>query len=70
MADDDLTESTVRQHLRDQPGEVSCARCLAHLLNLDIGATESAVVTLSERQPPFARGQCGCGNSGLMFLSS
>src|SRR5260370_27341035 len=53
---DDLTESTVRQHLRDQSGEVSCARCLALELNLELSATESAVVALSERRPPFAAG--------------
>jgi hypothetical protein len=55
----DLTESTVRQHLRDQPGEVSCARCLARVLDLDLSATEEAVVALSERRPPFAAGVCG-----------
>lgn len=62
---DDLTESTVRQHLRDQPEQVSCARCLARLLNLDLSATEAAVVALSA---PFAAGVCGCGNPGLKFL--
>jgi hypothetical protein len=65
---DDLTESTVRQQLRDQPGELSCARCLARALNLDLRVTESAVVALSERQPPFATGLCGCGNPGLKYL--
>jgi len=65
---DDLTESTVRQHLRDQSGEVSCARCLALELNLELSATESAVVALSERRPPFAAGLCGCGNPGLKYL--
>jgi len=44
---DDLTESTVRQHLRDQSGELYCARCLARVLNLDPSATEAAVVALS-----------------------
>jgi hypothetical protein len=69
MADDDLTESIVRQHLRDQPGEVRCARCLARVLNLDLSTTEAAVVALSERRPPFSPGLCGCGNPGLKFLS-
>src|SRR5260370_42592188 len=59
---DDLTESTVRQHLRDQSGEVSCARCLALELNLELSATESAVVALSERRPPFAAGGWCCGD--------
>ena len=65
---DDLTESTVRQHLRDQPGEVRCAQCLARVLNLDLSATEAAVGALSERRPPFATGLCGCGNPGLKYL--
>jgi hypothetical protein len=65
---DDLTESTVRQHLRDQSGELHCARCLARVLNLDPSATEAAVVALSERRPPFAAGLCGCGNPGLKYL--
>ena len=65
---DDLTESTVRQHLRDQPGEVHCGRCLARALNLDLSATESAVVALAERRPPFAVALCGCGSPGLKFL--
>ena len=38
---DGLPESTVRQHLRDQPGEVIGARCLARLLNLDLSAAEA-----------------------------
>jgi len=63
------TESTVRQHLRDQSGELYCARCLARVLNLDPSATEAAVVALSERRPPFAAGLCGCGNPGLKYLS-
>ncbi len=66
---DDLTESTVRQHLRDQSGEVSCARCLALELNLGLSPTEPAMVALSERRPPFAAGLCSCGTPGLKFLS-
>src|SRR5260370_42424257 len=56
MADDDLTESIVRQHLRDQPGDLYCARCLARVLNLDPSATEAAVVALSERGAPVSAG--------------
>lgn len=66
---DDLTESIVRQHLRDQPGEAHCARCLARVLDLDASTTEAVVAALSERRPPFAAGQCGCGSPGLKFLS-
>jgi hypothetical protein len=67
---DDLTESIVRQHLRDQPGEVHCARCVARVLNLDLSATEAVLVALAERRPPFAAGLCGCGSGspGLKFL--
>jgi hypothetical protein len=63
-----LTESIVRQHLRDQPGEVHCARCLTRALNLDLIAAEAALVALAERRPPFATGFCGCGSPGLKFL--
>jgi hypothetical protein len=66
--DDGLTESIVRQHLRDQPGEVHCARCVARVLNLDLSATEAVLVALAERRPPFAAGFCGCGSPGLKFL--
>jgi hypothetical protein len=52
---DDLTESIVRQHLRDQPGEVHCARCLARVLNLDLSATEAVLVALAERRPHSLR---------------
>jgi hypothetical protein len=52
---DDLTESTVRQHLRDQSGELHCARCLARVLNRDPSATEAAVVALSEWRPRLRR---------------
>ncbi len=65
---DDLAESIARQHLRDQPGAVHCARCLAHVLNLDLSATEAVSVALAERRPPFQVGRCGCGNYGLKFL--
>lgn len=65
---DDLTESIVRQHLRDHAGGVHCGRCLARVLNLDRSVTEAAVVALAERRPPFAVALCGCGSPGLKFL--
>jgi len=68
MADDDLTESIVRRHLRDQPGEVSCALWMARVPNLDLSATESALAALAERRPPFAPGRCDCGGEGLKLL--
>lgn len=65
---DDLTESIVRQHLRDRPREAYCARCLARVLNFDLSATETVLAALAERRPPFAVGRCGCGSNGLKFL--
>ena len=44
MADDDLTESIVRQHLRDHPGEAQCAACLARDLALHPGSTLSRIL--------------------------
>lgn len=65
----DLTESAVRQHLRDHPGTVRCADCLARDLGLHPGSALAPVLaTLADRQPPFAAGRCGCGASGLMYL--
>ena len=65
----DLTESVVRQHLRDHPGEVRCAECLARELDLYPSTTISPILALlAERQPPFAAGRCGCGANGLMYV--
>jgi hypothetical protein len=69
MADEHLTESLVRQHLRDQAGEARCAACLARELDLQPGgALTRALADLAERQPPFAPGRCSCGADGLMFV--
>lgn len=69
MADDDLTESIVRQHLRDHPGEAQCASCLARDLALHPGSTLSRILDdLGERRPPFGPGRCRCGADGLMYL--
>jgi len=69
MADDDLTESIVRQHLRDHPGEAQCAACLARDLALHPGSTLSRILDdLGERRPPFAPGRCRCGADGLMYV--
>ena len=69
MADDDLTESIVRQHLRDHPGEAQCAACLARDLALHPGSTLSRILDdLAERRPPFATGRCSCGADGLKYV--
>lgn len=65
----ELTESIVRQHLRDHPGEASCAECLARDLGLRPGRELSSILAdLARRQPPFATARCRCGADGLMFL--
>jgi hypothetical protein len=69
MADEDLTESVVRQHLRDRPGEGRCAGCLARDLGLQPGSTLARILAdLAQRQPPFAPGRCPCGADGLMYM--
>ena len=44
MAEEDLTESIVRQHLRDRPGEARCAGCLARDLSLQSGSTLARIL--------------------------
>jgi hypothetical protein len=69
VVDFNLMESVVRQHLRDHPGEVRCADCLARDLGLHPStAIASVLAILADRQPPFAAGRCACGASGLMYL--
>jgi hypothetical protein len=69
MSDEDLTESIVRQHLRDQPGQARCAACLARELDLRPGAPLGRILAdLAERRPPFAPGRCSCGADGLMYV--
>ena len=69
MPAEDLTESLVRQHLRDHAGEARCAACLARELDLQPGSTLARILTdLGERRPPFAPGRCSCGADGLMFV--
>lgn len=69
VMDFNLMESVVRQHLRDHPGEVRCADCLARDLGLHPSTAISPIMALlAERQPPFVAGQCRCGANGLMYL--
>ena len=60
---DDLTESIVRQPVRDHAGGVHCGRCLARVLNLDRSVSKAAVVALAARRSPVAVPLCGCGQS-------
>jgi hypothetical protein len=64
-----LTESIVWQHLRDHPGEVRCADCLARDLGWHSSSAIARILTqLAERRPPFAAGRCGCRATGLMYV--
>jgi hypothetical protein len=65
----DLTESLVREYLRDHAGEARCADCVARALGPDVSgvAVSAAMTELAGRRPPFAPGRCGCGAGGLMF---
>lgn len=64
-----LTESVVREYLREHPAEARCSDCVARALGPDVpGSAVSAVMAeLAERRPPFAVGRCGCGANGLMY---
>jgi hypothetical protein len=64
-----LTESVVREYLRDHPGEAHCADCVTRALGQPVPSREisGVMAELAERRPPFAAGRCRCGTSGLMF---
>src|SRR4029453_3355812 len=71
VVDSNLTESVVRPHLRDHPGEARCADCVARDLGLHPSTAISPILALlADRQPPFASGRCSCGANGLMYLVS
>jgi hypothetical protein len=65
----DLTESVVREYLRDHSGTVYCAACVCRALEADVPprAVSLIMVELAERRPPFMEGLCGCGAGGLMY---
>lgn len=65
-----LTESVVREHLRDHSGEARCSDCVTRALGQEVPSREiSAVMAeLAERRPPFAAGRCRCGANGLMYV--
>jgi hypothetical protein len=64
-----LTESVVREYLREHPGEAHCSACVARALGpeSDGPAISAVMAELAERRPPFAAGRCGCGANGLMY---
>ena len=64
-----LTESVVREYLRDHPGQVHCPDCVTRALGQPVPskAISAVMAELAERRPPFAAGRCGCGANGLMY---
>ena len=69
MTEFDLSESVVREYLRDHSGTVYCSECLARALGGQVTSREVSTVMaeLAARRPPFTPGRCGCGADGLMF---
>jgi hypothetical protein len=65
----DLTESVVREYLRDHSGKVYCSDCVGRALGEQVpsGAVSTVMAELAERRPPFAAGRCSCGADGLMY---
>jgi hypothetical protein len=63
---DDITESAVRQWLRDHEGQAHCAGCIARDLQLSGAVVRVAMDDLAPRQI-FARGLCKCGAAGLSY---
>jgi len=66
---DDVTESAVRQWLRDHEGQVHCASCIARDLQLQVAVVGAAMDDLAPR-PIFSRGLCKCGAAGLSYGAS
>jgi hypothetical protein len=61
-----MTESRVREWLRDHQGSAHCARCVARDLGLDVGLAGAAIDELSPRQA-FSRSLCACQAIGLRY---
>lgn len=61
-----MTESRVREWLRDHQASAHCARCIARDLLLDVGLARAAMDELATRKV-FSRGPCACGVSGLCY---
>jgi hypothetical protein len=65
----DLTESVVREYLRDHSGTAYCSDCVCKALDADVPprAVSLVMAELAERRPPFGVGRCACGAAGLMY---
>ena len=61
-----MTESRVREWLRDHQGSAHCAGCVARDLGVDVGVARATIDELSPRHA-FSRGLCACGATGLCY---
>jgi hypothetical protein len=64
----DVTETTVRQWLRDHPG-AHCAECVARDLGLDEAVAVRAAMDDMAPSQIFSLGPCACGATGLSYRS-
>jgi hypothetical protein len=69
MMEFNLSESVVREYLRDHSGKVYCSDCVGRALGEQVPdrVISTVMAELAERRPPFTVGRCGCGASGLMY---
>ena len=61
-----VTESMVRQWLREHRGSAHCAGCVARDLAVMPALVKGAMDELAPRQI-FSRGPCACGEVGLCY---
>ena len=63
---DSLTESAVRQWLRERPGVAFCCACLAARIGqASSRANVAAALEALRRRPGFLPGRCACGAVGV-----
>ena len=63
---DSLTESAVRQWLRERHGVAFCCACLAaHIGQASNRAIIAAALDALTRRPGFLPGRCACGAVGV-----
>ena len=63
---EDMTESMVRQWLREHQGSAHCGRCVARGLAVELSLVKGAMDELAPR-PVFSQGRCACGEAGLCY---
>ena len=64
-----LTDSAVRQWLRDHAGVAYCARCISESSRRAIGeaAITAELIQLPRRSSSFLPGRCQCGAIGVRY---